>query len=76
MLHKTDIQSDMARMIYMTTMVIEAGSELVLEPMEFHLMFTELCPVVFTEGGSVTLSFEFEKSGVIEITAPLRFSWQ
>lgn len=76
MLHKTDIQSGMARMIHMTNMVIEAGEELVLEPMAFHLMFTDLCPIIFTEGGMVTLSFEFEKSGLIEITVPLRFSWQ
>lgn len=75
MLHKTDISSGMARMIHMSNSVIEAGGELVLEPMSFHLMFTELCPVTFTEGGKVTISFEFEKSGIIDLEVPLKSAW-
>jgi len=75
MLHKTDIESGMAHMLHMTNSVIEAHSELTLEPMSYHLMFTELCPIVFIEGGNTTLWFEFEKSGVIEIKAPIRPSW-
>lgn len=75
MLHKTDINSGMARMLHMTNSVIEAHSELRLEPMSFHLMFTELCPLIFIEGGQVTVWLEFEKSGVIEIKVPIRSSW-
>lgn len=75
MLHKTDIESGMARMIHMTNTVIEAGEELILEPMSFHLMFTDLCPVIFVEGGTVTISFEFEKSGIIDIEVPLKSPW-
>lgn len=75
MLHKTAIESGMAHMLHMTNSVIEAHSELTLAPMSFHLMFTELCPIVFTEGGTVTLWFEFEKSGVIEVKVPVRSSW-
>lgn len=75
MLHKTDIESGMARMMHISNTVIEPKTELVLEPMSFHLMLSDLCPIIFTEGGNVTLWFEFEKSGVIEVNAPLRPSW-
>jgi len=75
MLHKTDLESGRARMLHMSNMLIEAGTELVLEPMSFHLMFSDLCPIIFTEGGSVTLWFEFEKAGVIEVHSPIRPSW-
>ena len=75
MLHKTVIESGMARMMHMLNTVIEPKTELVLEPMSLHLMLSDLCPIIFTEGGSVTLWFEFEKSGVIEVKAPLRPSW-
>ena len=74
-LHKTELSSGLARMIHMSEVSIEAYSELVLEPMSFHLMFFDLCPVVFVEGGRVTLAFEFEKSGVIEIEVPLKSNW-
>lgn len=75
MLHKTDIESGMARMMAMSNIVIEPGTELVLEPMSFHLMFSDLCPIIFIEGGNVTLWLEFENSGVIEVVAALRPSW-
>lgn len=76
MLHQTDVTSGMARMVHMPYMIIEANSELVLEPMSFHLMFSDLCPITFIEGGMVTLSFEFEKSGVKDIEVPLQSAWQ
>lgn len=75
MLHKTAIASGRARMIHLSNMVIDAGSELTLEPMSYHLMFTELCPVIFIEGGKITISFEFEKSGVIKIEVPIKSAW-
>jgi len=75
MLHKTDIKSGMARMLHMDNMIIEPGTELVLEPMSYHLMFTDLCPIIFTKGGAVKLSFEFKRAGIIELTVPLRPSW-
>ncbi|MBE9532571.1 MAG: copper chaperone PCu(A)C, partial [Proteobacteria bacterium] len=61
--------------IHMSNTIIEAGEELALEPMSYHLMFTDLCPVIFTEGGKVTISFEFKKSGVIDIEVPLKSAW-
>ncbi|MBL1321869.1 MAG: copper chaperone PCu(A)C [Methylophaga sp.] len=76
MLHQTKIESGMAKMVHMTNTVIEPNSELVLEPMSFHLMFMGLSDVMFEEGAEITLLFEFEKSGEIEVKLPIRSSWQ
>lgn len=75
MLHQTKIVSGMAKMVHMTNTVIEPNSELVLEPMSFHLMFMGLSDVMFEEGAEITLLFEFEKSGEIELKVPIRTSW-
>ncbi len=75
MLHKTEIVSGMAKMIHMSNMVIEPGSELVFEPMSFHLMLFDMDAEIFREGGEITLFLEFEKAGVIEVVAPIRPSW-
>ncbi|MFW5451390.1 MAG: copper chaperone PCu(A)C [Methylophagaceae bacterium] len=76
MLHKTDIDSGMAQMIHMPNMIIEAGEQLVLKPMSFHLMFSDLCPIIFIEGGSIAIFLEFEKSGLIEVEVPIRSAWE
>jgi copper(I)-binding protein len=76
MLHQTKIVSGMAKMIHMSNTVIEPNSELVLEPMSFHLMFMGMSELMFEEGAEITVLFEFEKSGEIEITVPIRSSWQ
>lgn len=75
MLHKTEIESGMARMIHMTNTVIAAHSELVLEPMSYHLMFMNITPTKFSEGEEILLRFEFEKAGVIEVMAPVKSNW-
>jgi len=75
MLHKTEIDSGMAQMIHMPNIVIEAGSSLILEPMSFHLMFSDLTSAMFNEGENIILFLEFEKSGTIEVKAPIRSSW-
>jgi copper(I)-binding protein len=75
MLHQTKIVSGMAKMVHMTNTVIEPNSELVLEPMSFHLMFMGLSDVMFEEGAEITLLFEFEKSGEMELTLPIRSNW-
>ena len=75
MLHKTKIESGRAQMIHLSNMIITPGEALVLEPMSFHLMFSDLCPIIFTKGGRVTLFLEFEKSGVIEVEVPIRSAW-
>lgn len=75
MLHKTEIDSGMARMVHMPNIVIEPHSELVFEPMSFHLMFSDLTPAILSEDGEITLLLEFEKSGVIEVKAPILPAW-
>ncbi len=76
MLHKTEIVSGMAKMIHMSNMVIEPGSELVLEPMSFHLMLFNMDAKMIKKGGNINLLFEFENAGVIEIEVPIRQSWE
>ena len=75
MLHQTKIVSGMAKMVHMSNTVIEPNSELVLEPMSFHLMFMGLSEVFFEEGAEIKVLLEFEKSGEIEIKLPVRSSW-
>ncbi len=75
MLHKTEIQSGMAKMVHMTNIVIEPNSELVLEPMSFHLMFMDLSDDFFKEDAEIILYLEFEKSGRLEVKLPVRSSW-
>jgi len=75
MLHKTEIQSGKARMTHIPNIVIEAHSELVLKPMSFHLMFSDLSPVIFIDGSKATLFLEFEQSGIIKINILIRPNW-
>ena len=72
MLHKTEIKSGMARMIHSPHMTIKSHSELVLEPMSFHLMLTDLDMTTLFEGAEIILQFKFEKSGDIDIAVPVR----
>jgi len=76
MLHKTEINLGMAQMIHMPNIVIEAGSELVLEPMSFHLMLSGLSAEQFKQGETITLLLEFEKAGMIEIEVPIVPAWE
>lgn len=76
MLHKTEIVSGMANMVHMMNVVIEPNSELVLEPMSFHLMFMDLSDVIFEDGAEITVLFEFEKAGEIEVKLPIRSAWE
>lgn len=71
MLHKTEIQSNHAHMNHLQSIVIEAGSSLKFEPMSYHLMLSDMSDVCFKEGETVTLFFEFEKAGIIEVVAPV-----
>jgi copper(I)-binding protein len=75
MLHKTEIKSGMAKMIHLKNIVIESNSELVLEPMSFHLMFMDLSEDFFKENAEITLYLEFEKSGRFKVKLPVRSSW-
>jgi periplasmic copper chaperone A len=75
MLHKTEINSGMAKMIHMPKLVIEAGSELVLEPMSYHLMLSDLTEDVFKQGKHIIIIFEFEKAGKVKVEAPVKAPW-
>jgi len=72
MLHKTEIESGMARMIHQHNLILEAHSELVLEPMSFHLMLMDLDKEKFSSETDINLRFIFEKSGVIDVKVPVR----
>ncbi len=76
MMHKTEITSGIAKMIHLSGKVIEAGSELVFKPMSYHLMFSDLAESVYHQGEEVTLTFEFEQSGIIKVEVPVRASWE
>jgi len=76
MLHKTEINSGMAKMIHLPNLVIEAGSELVLEPMSYHLMLSGLSTEKFKQDETIILLLEFEKMGVIEIEVPIVPAWE
>lgn len=75
MLHKTEIDSGMARMIHMPKIVIKPSEELVLEPMSFHIMLSDISAETFKEGNKITLFFEFEKAGVVKVEAPVVPLW-
>ena len=75
MLHKTEINSGMAKMIHMPNITIEAGSELVLEPMSYHLMLSNLSEDIFKHGKYIRIIFKFEKAGIIKIDIPVKAAW-
>lgn len=75
MLHKTEINSGMAKMIHMPNLGIEAGSELVLEPMSYHLMLSDLSADIFKQGKYISIIFEFEKAGEVMIDVPVQAPW-
>ena len=75
MLHKTEINNSRAKMLHMRNTIIPSHSELVLEPMSYHLMFSDLKPNRFIEGQKITLRFEFEQAGSISIDVPVRSAW-
>jgi copper(I)-binding protein len=72
MMHKTDLVNGMGRMIHMSKMVIAPASELVFEPMSYHLMFSKMADRIHQEGEKATLTFEFEKSGIISVEVPIK----
>lgn len=71
MFHKTEIRSGMAKMIHLSDVVIEAGQELVLEPMSYHLMLFDFHSAEFKEGGKVTLFLNFKEAGVVKVEASI-----
>ena len=75
MLHKTEISSGMTQMMHLSSVVIEPDSELVLEPMSFHLMLSNIADKVFKNAAEITRILEFDKADTIEIEVPIRPRW-
>lgn len=75
-LHKTEINSGKAKMIHMANMVIEPDEVLVLEPLSFHLMLSSMKTDMFNKGATITLYFEFERAGVLEVKAVVVPAWE
>jgi len=71
MLHKTDISKGMAQMNHVGEYVLEAGAELVLKPMSYHLMIMNVNHTIVQKNKEVTLVLEFEKSGKLELKVPV-----
>jgi copper(I)-binding protein len=71
MLHKTDIKDGMAEMNHIERYVIDAGAELVLKPMSYHLMFVNINHDIIKESSTVNLILEFEKIGKISFKLPV-----
>ncbi len=76
MLHKTDVVNGVGKMMHISQSVIKAGESLVLEPMSYHLMLSDMDDRIYNEGETATLTFEFEKSGIIKVEVPIKPSWQ
>ncbi|AUZ85823.1 copper chaperone PCu(A)C [Methylophaga nitratireducenticrescens] len=78
MLHKTEVNADtgMAKMVHLSKTVIEAHSELVLEPMSYHLMLSNFADGFFNDNEIIIVWFEFEKAGKMQVEIPLKASWE
>jgi len=76
MLHKTEITSGMARMMQQPNMVLEAQSQLILQPMSYHLMLINLLQGPYQQGDDITIVLEFENAGEVSISVPFVRLWQ
>ncbi len=72
MLHKTEVENGMAKMVHLSQQLIEAGEALVLEPMSYHLMFSNMDKRIYNESETATLTFEFENSGNMTVEVPIK----
>jgi len=70
-LHKTEIINGAAQMNPVDNFQLSANQPLVLKPMSYHLMLMGINHDIIKEGGNVILTFEFEKAGLIKVTAPV-----
>ncbi|MCF6190219.1 MAG: copper chaperone PCu(A)C [Cocleimonas sp.] len=71
MLHKTDIKDGMAEMNHVDEFVLEAGAELVLKPMSYHLMFMNINHDIIKKEGEVTITLEFKDAGELTFKVPV-----
>ena len=71
MLHKTEIESGIAKMTHVSDYVLKPNSQLVLKPMSYHLMLMNIDHKIIKENGKVVVSFKFEKSGILKLEVPV-----
>ena len=72
MLHQTKITSGLAQMNHIDEYDIKSGGTLVLKPMSYHLMITNINHDVIKKDGKVQMNFEFSKAGVIKLDVPVK----
>ena len=71
MLHQTEINNGSAKMTHVEEFKVTKDKPLILKPMSYHLMLMNINHDIITENGSVEFSFEFEKAGLMKVTAPV-----
>jgi periplasmic copper chaperone A len=71
MMHQTTIEDDISKMVMLMKLDVPAGESVEFKPMNYHVMITNLQPDL-NYGDIVTITFEFETSGIIEVAAELR----
>lgn len=70
-LHQTKEANGILSMVEADNTTIPANGKLVLQPGGYHLMLMGLKKPL-TEGDSITINFQFEKSGLVKIDFPVR----
>lgn len=70
-LHRSVLSRGLARMERMTSLSIEPGSTIRLEPGGLHLMVMEPARA-FEQGDTLRLDLEFDKAETLRIEAPVR----
>ncbi len=71
LLHSSQMDQGMARMHHETSLDIPAHSRIELKPGGMHLMLQDL-KLPLHEGDTLHLKLKFEKSGEVELTAPVK----
>lgn len=67
MIHNTEMDGDVAKMVHLEGLDIPAGETVTLEPGGMHVMFMGLS-APFEEGEKIEATLVFEQSGELEIT--------
>lgn len=71
MLHKSEVINGSAKMIHLSEYTFKPHTELTLKPMSYHIMLMQIDHDIIKEKGTVLLSFEFKKAGIINVEAPV-----
>lgn len=71
MLHQTKITSGSAQMNHIEEYTIKPRESLVLKPMSYHIMFTNIDHDVVKQDGKATITLTFKNAGDIKFTVPI-----